>query len=169
VQVTAPQLTSERPRVKRRREEDGIETRDSTCHLQRQVDKPKYILKAYTSPNCQATKYEAETANSTASQPRCPSEDVYETRVRNISPETHALTADATTTSRIQAGSRTYPSPQGVQASLVPGAGYITPPLSLDVHIKHILPSMAEAVASPACEDHGPAEECGGYLPAVPT
>jgi hypothetical protein len=89
MQVTVPQLTSERPRVKRRREEDDIETGDSTCCLQRQVDKPKYFLKVYTSPNYQATEYEAETANSTASQPHCPSEDVHETRVRNISPETH--------------------------------------------------------------------------------
>jgi hypothetical protein len=101
VQVTAPQLTSERPRVKRRREEDDIETGDSTCRLQRQAGRPKYILEAYTSPNYQATKYGAETTNSTAFQPLCPSEDVHETQVRNISPETHILTADATTISRI--------------------------------------------------------------------
>jgi hypothetical protein len=89
VQVAAPQLTSERPRVKRRQEEDGIETGDSTCRLQEQVGEPKYILEAYTSPNYQATKYEAETANSTASQPHCPSEDVHETQVLKHKSETH--------------------------------------------------------------------------------
>jgi hypothetical protein len=88
---------SERPRVKRRREEDGIETGDSTCRLQRQDGVPKYISEAYISPNYQAMKYEAETTDSTASQPCYPSEDVHETRVQNISPETHTLTADATT------------------------------------------------------------------------
>jgi hypothetical protein len=46
---------SERPRVKQRQEEDDIETEDSTCRLQRQVDEPKYILDAYTSPKYQAT------------------------------------------------------------------------------------------------------------------
>jgi hypothetical protein len=64
---------------------DGIETRDSTCHLQRQVGEPKYILDAYTSPKYQATKYEAETTNSTVFQPHYPSEDIHETQ----SPETH--------------------------------------------------------------------------------
>jgi hypothetical protein len=79
---------------------DDIETGDSTCHLQRQVGEPKYIPGTYTSPKYQATKYEAETANSTVLQPRCPSEDIYETRVLKHKSETHTLTADATTTSR---------------------------------------------------------------------
>jgi hypothetical protein len=74
-----PSSASERPCVKKRQEEDNIETRDSTCRLQRQVGKPKYIIDAYTSPKYQATEYEAEMTNSTVFQPRCPSEDVYET------------------------------------------------------------------------------------------
>jgi hypothetical protein len=76
---------SERPRVKKRQEEDGIETGDSTCHLQRQVDEPKYITDVYTSPKHQATEYGAEMTNSMAFQPCCPSEDVHETH----NPETH--------------------------------------------------------------------------------
>ena len=172
MQVAAPQLTSERPRVKRRREEDGIETGDSTCRLQRQVGRPKYIPEAYTSPNYQATKYGAETTSSTAFQPRCPSDDVHETQDLKHESETYTLTVDATTTSRIKAGSRTYPGPQGVQASLVPGASYITPLLSLDVCIKRILPSKAAAAAylhGPRDHGvHGSAEGYEGYLPTVP-
>jgi hypothetical protein len=61
---------------------------------------PKYISEAYISPNYQATKYEAETTDSTAFQPRCLSEDVHETQVLKHKSETHTLTADATTTSR---------------------------------------------------------------------
>jgi hypothetical protein len=74
----------------------------------------------YTSPKYQAMKYKAETTNSTAFQPHCPSEDVHETQ--NLK----HLNTDSRCYYHItkQAGSRTYPSPQGVQASLIPGASY---------------------------------------------
>jgi len=81
VWVAAPQLCLRDPAWSRDGRIDGIETGDSTCRLQRQVGEPKYILEAYTSPNYQATKYEAETTDSTAFQPCCPSEDVHETRI----------------------------------------------------------------------------------------
>jgi hypothetical protein len=99
---------------------DGIETGDSTCYLQRQVDKPKYILSLYISPKYQATKYEAETTDSTVFQPYYPSEDVHETH--NLK---HTNTDSQCYYHIIkQAGSRTYPSPQGIQASLVLEASY---------------------------------------------
>ena len=61
---------------------------------------PKYITDMHTSLKYQATRYEAETASSTAFQPRCPSDDVHETQSLKHKSETHTLTADATTTSR---------------------------------------------------------------------
>jgi hypothetical protein len=74
----------------------------------------------YTSPKYQATKYEAETTNSTASQPHYPSEDVHETQILKHTTPDNRCYYHVTN----KAGSRTYPGPQGVQASPVPGASY---------------------------------------------